>query len=90
MDVNEPQRILCGRCRVPVQISAPSGYETNVCCPICGQSDTLEQARREASQHTAHILLSNMLGGLRTNDRPELFFHFVEGVDNRPGRGARP
>jgi hypothetical protein len=88
MDFDERKPILCGRCRVPVEISAPSGWETKVHCPTCGQSETLEEARREASKHTAHVLLSNMLRGLRTNDRPELFFHFVEGGDSRPGRRA--
>jgi len=78
---DDPRPILCGRCRVPVEISASSGDDKDdikVCCPTCGQSDTLEHARREASQHTAHKLLSNMLSGMRTNGQPELHFHFVE------------
>lgn len=89
MDFNEDRRILCGRCRIPVQIAASSDCETQVRCPICGHSDSLEEARREASQHTAHILLSSMLRGLGTSDRPELFFHFVEGDGMRPGGRAQ-
>jgi hypothetical protein len=88
MGFDEHKPILCGRCRVPVEILTSSGRETKVHCPTCGHSETLEEARREASQHAAHMVLSNMLSGLRTNDRPELFFHFVEGGDRRPGRRA--
>ncbi len=80
--------ILCGRCRLPVEFSAASGRDTTVCCPTCGQSDTLEEARREAAQHTAHRLLSSMLSGLRAKDQPELYFRFVEGGDSQLGRRA--
>jgi hypothetical protein len=85
MRFEEPQLIMCGRCRVAVEVSASSACETRVCCPSCGESDTLEEARREAGQHTAHRLLSVMLRGLRTDDRPELYFRFVEGGESRAG-----
>ena len=88
MGFEEPQLILCGRCRIAVEVSPASGGETKVCCPICGQTDTLDDARREAAQHTAHKLLSGMLRDVRTNDQPELYFRFVEGGDRRPGRDA--
>ena len=88
MDFDERKPILCGRCRVPVEISASSGWETKVHCPTCGHSETLKEARREASQHAAHILLSDMLRGLTTNDRPEPFFTSskaaIAGRDDEP------
>ena len=80
------QPILCGRCRIPVERSTETTRLTTVCCPNCGQTDTLEDARREAAQHTAHKLLSAML---RTNDQPELYFRFVEGDDRRPAQAKR-
>ncbi len=85
MSFDEPQLILCGRCRVAVEVSTASGCETSVRCPQCGESDTLEDARREAAQHTAHELLSTMLRNLRPGG-PELYFRFVEGGDRGPGR----
>ena len=88
MGYEEPRPLLCGRCKVPVDVSAASGREETVCCRICGRSDTLEYARREAAQHTAHKLLSRMLSGLRAKDQPELYFRFVEGGDRR--RAAAP
>ncbi|HZZ60333.1 MAG TPA: hypothetical protein VFE63_04050 [Roseiarcus sp.] len=83
MSFEEKQLILCGRCRRPVELSAPSGQATIVSCPTCGQSDTLEEARREAAQHTAHRVLSAMLSGLRAKDQPELYFRFVESGDRQ-------
>ena len=88
MDFIEDRLILCGRCRIPVQIANCSDCETQVRCPRCGHCDSLEQARREANQHTAHMLLSSMLRGVGTSDRPELFFHFVEG-DGGPSGPSR-
>ena len=83
MGLEEQQPILCGRCRRPVEVSAPAGRATIVCCPTCGQSDTLEEARREAAQHAAHRILWTMLSGLRAKDQPELYFRFVEGGDRQ-------
>jgi hypothetical protein len=83
MDFEELPLILCGCCKAPVVVSVSCGREPKVCCPVCGQSDTLENARREAAQHTAHRLLSSMLSGLRTKDQPELSFRFVEGGARR-------
>ena len=90
MDLGEVEPILCGRCGVAVRIMASSGGETRVACPGCGETDTLADARREASRHTAHKLLSVMLSGMRTNDRPELFFRFVEGGGREPWPSAPP
>ena len=53
MSFEEPQLILCGRCRVAVEVSTASGRETKVRCPQCGESDTLEDARREPPTHRA-------------------------------------
>lgn len=86
MAFEESQPILCGRCRVAVEVSTASGGEAKVRCPKCGRTDTLDDARREAAQHTAHKLLSAMLRDLRTNDQAELSFQFVEGGGRRPAQ----
>lgn len=84
MTFGESQPILCGQCRVAVEISNASVFETKVHCPKCGRTDTLDGARREAAQHTAHKLLSAMLSDLRTNGQAELSFQFVEGGGRQP------
>ena len=77
MGSEDQHPILCGRCKIPVDVSA--GRERRVCCPACGQTDTLEEARREAGQHTAHTLLWRMLQGVLKKDQQEPSFRFVEG-----------
>jgi uncharacterized paraquat-inducible protein A len=89
MDFEELEPILCGRCGIAVQVTASSRGEERVSCPRCGETDTLDDARREASRHTAHRVLSAMLSGMGT-DRPELAFRFVEGGRREPwSRAAR-
>jgi hypothetical protein len=68
-------RIFCGRCEAPVQVEICQGTETTVRCPICGASDTLEGARREASQHTAHLLLKAALWPLKAGEA-EISYRF--------------
>ena len=68
--------VLCGRCKVPVSFSTSREPETTVRCPICGESDTLQNAAREAGQHSAYKILSYMLN--RPANKPELFFRFTE------------
>ena len=83
MHFDELEPILCGRCGVAVQVLASPGGETRVSCPRCGETDTLADARREASRHTAHKVLSAMLSGMETG-RPDVAFRFVEGGDPEP------
>jgi hypothetical protein len=75
-DDEEP--ILCGRCRTVVQFETVSGIETIVRCPVCGESDTLEAARREASQHMAYAFLQRMLRPIKT-DEPQVRYRFHAG-----------
>ena len=86
MTVGVDGPIVCSRCRVPIEASASFGCEPVVRCPVCGQTDTLDSARREACQHTAQALLSRMLG--RPTDKPESSFRFVEGRAGYTRHGA--
>ena len=73
--------LLCGRCRVPVALDQ-SGAEIIVRCPECGESDTLEAARREAGQHSAHKLIQRALyRDPIEQQQPELAFRFIEEAD---------
>ncbi len=85
MDAWNTRPPLCGRCKVDVVLS-----DDMVRCPRCGQTDTLDDACREAAQHTAHKILSAVLRDSRTNDRPELYFRFVESGDVEPWLTATP
>ena len=76
MGYDDSTVILCGRCRVAVT-SSTAGLAIFVFCPVCGESDTLENARREAGQHTAHQLLQLMLRA-PIKKGPMLHFRFVE------------
>jgi len=77
MDFDD-ELIVCGRCRTVVQVEALSGGETVVRCPACGESDTLEAARREASQHTAYAFLQQALRPLKAG-APEVRYRFHAG-----------
>jgi hypothetical protein len=84
--MGENRFLLCGRCNVRLNVSADAHGDPIVCCPACGERDTLENAMREAGQHSAHKLLSRMLRGAISElsapdaeQRPPLHFRFVEG-----------
>jgi len=71
------ERILCGRCKAAVEIEARPAEEI-VRCPICGETDTAEAARREASEHTAYLLVRRALGSLKAG-APEVRYRFHAG-----------
>jgi hypothetical protein len=73
----EPEvAILCGKCRVPV-VGFHIGYQSMVRCPKCDETDTLNDARREAGEHTPHQLIQKALTQL-TGLRQSLTFRFIE------------
>ena len=76
MFADDPVGIMCGQCRAAVRVSTV-GRDTIVVCSICGESDTLEAARREAGRHTAHLVLSRLLRS-EADGRPALRFRFIE------------
>jgi len=79
MGCDDSTFLFCGRCRVAVT-SSNAGLAIFVCCPVCGESDTLENARREAEQHTAHLLLQLVLRA-PIGKGPALHFRFIEESD---------
>jgi hypothetical protein len=90
MNPNEIEdQILCGQCKAPVQIESYPGPETMVRCPICGVSETLEEARREASKHIAHSLLRAALWPMKAGE-PEVSYRFhatrIPRAAHEPGR----
>lgn len=47
----DSSRLLCARCRVPAKGITNSDDQIMIVCPNCGESDTLENATREAAQY---------------------------------------
>ena len=78
MTFDDDERILCGRCRAVVEAEPLSAVETIVRCPVCGENDTLEAARREASQHTAYAFLQGALWPIKAG-APEVRYRFRAG-----------
>ena len=81
----DDRALLCGRCNVRLHVSAEARGDPIVCCPVCGERDTLQNALREAGRHVAYKLLSRMLrhpdselSALDAEQRPTLHFRFVE------------
>ncbi len=78
--------LLCGQCRVRVEVSLERGGEPVARCLVCGRRDTLADAQREAELHRAHRLLSDMLRGADGQaKKPPLSFRFVEEGDDESG-----
>ena len=83
MPMEAAKRLLCGRCRVRLEILAHGLDGPMVRCPTCGESDTVKNALREAGQHVAHTVLSSMLRGAASGlgtpaTRGPLHFRFIE------------
>jgi hypothetical protein len=84
--MSETRPVLCARCHVRVELPADSNPETKVSCPVCGESDTLENVLRESGQYLAHKLLSETLrnaisqsSALTFKEGPEVHFRFITG-----------
>lgn len=85
----EANIILCARCKVPIKGSGDPETDAIVTCPICGETDSLENALREASEYMAdkvvHGSLDAMFAGLKgspnikvtTNPLPERGYRFI-------------
>lgn len=48
-------QVLCAECHVPPEAVVQSGGEERFACPICGVSDTGENAIREAMEHAKEV-----------------------------------
>jgi hypothetical protein len=54
--MSETRPILCGFCHVGIEGRTDSHGNEEAFCPRCGQSDTLENAMREAGESAAHFM----------------------------------
>jgi hypothetical protein len=82
--------VLCARCNVRVELPADPNPETIVACPVCGESDTLENVLRESGQYLAHKLFSDTLRGaisqssaLTIKEGPKINFRFNTGDESQ-------
>jgi len=56
----EDVKILCSKCKVRVHVRVDASSRTIVCCPVCGESDTLENALLQARQHFLQSPLAHL------------------------------
>jgi hypothetical protein len=59
-------KFLCSKCKVSVHVGVDASSRIVVCCPVCGESDTLENALLQARQH----FLQSSLGHLARFEEP--------------------
>lgn len=62
--MGETMTVLCGRCHVAVEQRVNPDGQVMVVCPTCGQSDTLENAAREAGEYLTDKLMRQGMAGL--------------------------
>jgi hypothetical protein len=58
--MSETRPILCGHCHVGIEGRADAHGNEEAFCPRCGQSDTLENAIREAGESAAYFLAEQL------------------------------
>jgi hypothetical protein len=59
--------LICARCHVRLKGSGDPNDNATVFCPECGESDTLENAIREATEHFVDEQVHGMLGNSMRN-----------------------
>jgi hypothetical protein len=60
---DETHKVLCGRCHVPVDKGTDAQGQDIVTCPSCGESDTVENASREAGEYYTSKLVRDAFSG---------------------------
>ncbi|HUZ34039.1 MAG TPA: hypothetical protein VMV19_18315 [Xanthobacteraceae bacterium] len=58
------KQVLCGACNIEVEQRTDPNGQVMAVCPRCGNSDTLENAIREATEYFADKLTREALGPL--------------------------
>ncbi len=87
--MSETKTLLCGHCRVPIEGRTYDDGHQEAVCPVCGQTDTIENAVREAGEYAAYEL-AKQLGSsfadtirdsdafkVTAHDLPERSFRFI-------------
>lgn len=85
MSGDETKPILCGRCNVEIQQRTDPDGQDRAFCPTCGQSDTVDNAIREAGDYLANKLARESFEGLSGSQfakvtiakPPERSFRFI-------------
>lgn len=62
MSGDEIRKILCGVHKVPAEVRGDPNGEMAVTCPACGQSDSFEEATREAIGDFTRKMIGEALG----------------------------
>jgi ribosome-binding protein aMBF1 (putative translation factor) len=82
MTMGEAKTVLCGSCHVGVEQRVNPDGQMMVVCPTCGQSDTLENAAREAGEYlTDKLMREGMAGhkmpGITVTHPPQRNYRFI-------------
>jgi hypothetical protein len=80
--MSEAMTILCGRCHINVEPRVNPDGHTLLVCPKCGESDTAENAVREAGEYLIDKATRESLPGPDTPDitvtsPPERTYRFI-------------
>lgn len=49
--MSDIRNVICAKCKVPIEAVSKPDAKTVFSCPVCGVSDTRENAMREAAEH---------------------------------------
>jgi hypothetical protein len=79
--MSETKTVLCGICHVPVEKRINPDGQMMVVCPTCWQSDTTENAVREAGENLVHKLISEAMSGhspgITVTHPPQRSYRFI-------------
>ena len=77
--MNDANPVRCARCDVPLKLSTDRNSELMVSCPVCGESDTLDDALKESGEYFAHKFIRVALrGAASAQSGPLTFDHAPE------------
>ncbi len=76
--------VLCGKCGAPVELAIDASWLATVACPLCGQTDTFDNAANEANAYLADRRAREIASqiGAALPDTPPRGFRFIR--DYRP------
>ena len=77
--------VLCARCDVALKLSTDPNSDLMVSCPVCGESDSLDNALKESGEYFAHKFIRAALRGaasaqldpLTFKHGPEAYYRFI-------------
>ena len=75
---DDPKQIKCAACNVPIKVRTESGIEIGF-CPVCGISEKLEDARRDAAEFQLETMQKQVQSIMKDAFTSAKGFEFSEG-----------